>query len=89
MQAEIVAFVCVPYLLQALLALCLVLVVYTMAPPSAKRRRNVLTMAKKREIIEKMEAGWSISRCSSTYDVPVNTQFFHASDSSISCSEYT
>ena len=58
MTAEITAFVCVPYLLQALLAMCLVLVVFTMAPPPAKRRRIVLTLEKKNKIIEKMETGW-------------------------------
>ena len=50
------AFVVVPYSVQALLVLCIVLVVYTMAPTCARRKRNVLTLAKKVEILEKMHA---------------------------------
>ena len=46
-----------------------------MAPPPTKRRRIVLSMEKKREIIEKMNAGWTITRLSHTYDVPVNTLY--------------
>ena len=42
--------------MQALLVLCIVLVVYTMAPPCAKRKRKVLTIAKKVEILERIEA---------------------------------
>ena len=46
----------VPYSVQALLVLCIVLVVYTMAPTCARRKRNVLTLAKKVEILEKIRA---------------------------------
>ena len=75
MAAEIVAFVCVPYLLQVLFGLCLVFVMITMAPPPSKRMRVVLTLEKKREIIEKMDAGWTISRISQTYEVPATTLY--------------
>lgn len=58
--AESITFVCIPYLLLALLCLCLVFVVFTRSPlPPAKRRRVVLTM-KKCDIIKKMEVDWTL-----------------------------
>ena len=66
-------FVCLPYLVFLLFLLCMVLVVVTMAPPPSKRRRIVLTLEKKREIIEKMDAGWSITSLSHHYDIPNRT----------------
>lgn len=63
----------VSYLLQALL--CLFVVFTIMAPPPLKRRRIVLSLEKKRDIIEKMEAGWSIPSLAQTYDVPNNTLY--------------
>ena len=46
-----------------------------MVPPPSKRRRVVLTLEKKMEIIEKMDAGWTISRISQTYEVPATTLY--------------
>ena len=65
------AFVVVPYSVQDLLVLCIVLVVYTMAPPCARRKRNVLILAKKVEILEKIRLPTSppaMLRCPRVYD---------------------
>lgn len=58
-----------------LLCLCVVFAMLTMALPPLKRRWIVLSLEKKWENIQKMEAGWTIFHLAQTYDVPNNTLY--------------
>ena len=68
--------VLVPYLVLALFVLCVVYAIVAMvAPPKPKRKKVVLTLEKKEEILGKMDQGWSVSRCGEHYGVPLNTLY--------------
>ena len=60
---EVLSFFFVPEVLQLLLLLCVVTVLVCMAPPPPlKRKRVVLSLEKKREILGNVDAGWTTSR---------------------------
>ena len=67
-------FFFVPEVLQLLLLLCVVTVLLCMAPPPPlKRKRVVLSLEKKREILGKVDAGWTTSCIRSEYGLSAST----------------
>lgn len=72
-MAQLVGLVCMAYLLEALLCQCVVFVVLTLVP--LMKRCIVLSFEKKWEIIEEVEARWTITHLAQACTVPTNTLY--------------
>ena len=65
----------IPWLVGGLVVIGLLTYLFTMAPRVYKRTRNVMTLDRKLEIMEKMDAGWSVTKCAAHFNVPARTLY--------------